>query len=88
MTDGPSRREIKRTVAKGVAELRNRPGWNPLAPSHPSAEDKLTALDQKMRTGAAYERAEACAACVEEREESGDETALCEEHLMAAMGLV
>ncbi len=87
MTDGPSRREIKRTVAKGVAALRNRPGWNPHAPSHPTAEDKLAALSQEMRTGAAYDEADACAACVAEREESGDGTALCEEHLMAAMGL-
>lgn len=41
----------------------------------------------KLRSDAAFDEAESCAACRSERRDSGDEDALCEAHLAQAMGM-
>lgn len=85
--DTPSRRELKRTAAKGVRALRNRPGWDPANHRSTSPEEQLAKLRDDAKRSESYSRADECEACRKERAESGDETALCEPHLMAAMGL-
>lgn len=87
--DTPSRRELKRTAAKGVRALRNLPGWDPAnyQSGSPGPEEQLSKLGDEARRRESYSRADDCEACIGERAESGDETALCEPHLMAAMGL-
>jgi hypothetical protein len=41
----------------------------------------------KLRADSAYEAAEDCGDCVQERAEQDDESALCERHLAQAMGM-
>ena len=48
--------------------------------------EALQRLDQELANERVYGESGACQACVEAREESGDETALCQEHFAEAMG--
>ncbi|MCO4764457.1 MAG: hypothetical protein KC502_23300 [Myxococcales bacterium] len=41
----------------------------------------------KLRTDAAFEEANDCAACTQARTESDDSDALCDDHLAQAMGM-
>ena len=60
---------------------------DPAASTRPTPEQRLADLAQSDRTEAAYETATECGECERERKETGDQTALCEEHLMAALGM-
>ena len=83
----PSNRDKKRTVAAGLRLLKNKPGWDPAATRRPDPEERLKALGDTTRRARTYQGTQTCAACAEERTQTADETALCEAHLMEAMGL-
>lgn len=85
--DTPSNREKKRTIASDLRRLRNTPGWDPTAHTRPSPEDQLRTLGDESRRDRVYDGTAECAECASERKTTGDETALCETHLMEAMGL-
>ena len=82
-----SQREKKRITSKGVRDLRKMPGWDPAKFNRESAADALQALEDSGSQSRAYADASDCDACVSERHHTGDDTALCETHLMEAMGL-
>ena len=81
-----SNRQKKKTVAAGVRELRNKPGWDPTALQKASPKEALRDLAQAERTATAYSEENTCQACEAAREKSSDETALCETHLAKLMG--
>jgi len=76
----------KRSIARQVRRLKGKPGWDPANRIVASPEDELERLDQESRTELAYAEDDECAACAEVREGAGDPSALCAEHLGAAMG--
>lgn len=85
-----SKRQKRRDTRQAAAVLRKKPGWEPLNKSfRPSPEEQLRRLAQDGRTQTAYAdpHASTCTACQEKRAEIGDDTALCTEHLAAALGL-
>ncbi len=71
---------------KAAHKLARKTGWSVDDFEAKSPIEKLQELDAKDRSKDTYEDSEACAECAKAREESGDETALCQEHLAAAMG--
>ena len=81
----PSNKEKKRSIRAGVDALRLRPGWDPSEPGAGKAE--LAHAQQADRSATVYARSDDCGACEQERASTGDSTALCEEHLAAAMGV-
>ena len=82
-----SNRERKRVVKAGVRALKSKPGWDPARFAPEDTAERLDAAQQVTRSERIYDRAVACDACAREREDTGDTTALCDEHLAAAMGL-
>lgn len=81
-----SQRQKRKLAREGAARLKRKPGWDPSKVVRASAEERLRALDQDTKNQHAYQGAEVCGACDAARAESGDETALCDEHLREAMG--
>ena len=81
-----SNRQRKKNVAQGVRRLKAKPGWDPASRVRESPEGAMARLDQESRSGKVYAEGEACQACVAARAEDGDESALCDAHLAAAMG--
>ena len=86
MSKSFSNRQKKKIAQEGARALRNRPGWNPAEFEPESPLEKLMELDQQTRDEATYQEAVACADCASVREDTGDETALCERHLAEVMG--
>lgn len=82
-----SEREKKRVVRQGLRKLRNKPGWDVDAFRAGSPQDGLRDLEQKIRGYRAYGDAADCEDCKQLRRDSGDDSALCQRHLAAAMGL-
>lgn len=82
-----SNRQKKRQAKEGAEALRQKPGWDPKAYSPKNPEEALRQLGQESRNEAAYASAAVCTECARLRQELQDETALCETHLAAAMGL-
>jgi hypothetical protein len=74
----------KASLAREVRKLKQRAGWDPSTQTRESVEDAVARLDQECRTDAAYGQNE-CADCRTARQE-GDPSALCADHLAAAMG--
>lgn len=66
--------------------LRRRGKFAPGTSVKPSPEEQLRALGQEDRNAAAFDAATNCDYCARERREKSDESALCREHLAAAMG--
>ena len=85
--DDISGREKKRIVSAGVRKLRSKPGWNPSAYDRPDPNQQLQKLADDTSQSRAYIESNDCEACRIEREQTSDNTALCEKHLMAAAGL-
>lgn len=82
-----SKREDKRLVAEGVRALKQKAGWDPAKWAQSSGSDRLEEAQSEVRSAKAYESAEQCTDCESARADLEDETALCEHHLTAAMGL-
>ena len=76
----------RRSIARQVRQLKARPGWDPAARVTQSAEETLETLDQEARNAQVYASQVECTACLEERSDSGDASALCAAHLAEAMG--
>ena len=74
-------------AAVGAAQLRKRPGWDPTKYDRQDPQEALRDLGQQQRSESAYEPQERCADCETLRQETGDETGLCEKHLGAALGM-
>lgn len=81
-----SKRAQKKMIKEGVAKLKKRPGWDPAGFVKEDPAEKLRSLDQESRNEGAYAGADVCSDCLRVREESGDDTALCDRHLQEAMG--
>lgn len=84
--DKPSNRQKRKRVAAGVRALKSRPGWDPANHVSETPQDALARLDQESRSERVYGEGDACDACAEARGASGDDSALCDAHLAAAMG--
>lgn len=76
----PSQEEINREVKK----LMNKPGWDPRRHVSEQPLEALQRLDQEARNDEIFELE--CEACLEARAQTGDQSALCAEHLAQAMG--
>ena len=81
----PSGIDIKQ-IEKEVAKLRRKEGWDPSKIAREQPMEALQRLDQEMANDRVYGESDTCEACVMAREESGHETALCQEHFAEAMG--
>jgi len=81
----PSGIDIKQ-IEREVEKLRRKEGWDPSKIAREQPMEALQRLDQELANERVYGESGACQACVEAREESGDETALCQEHFAEAMG--
>ena len=81
-----SNRQKKKATAEGVSKLRNKPGWDPSSPERESVEQQLEKLGQSERTEQAYGEGETCPKCVEARQNTNDDTALCPAHYAELMG--
>ena len=87
MTEGPSKRQRRRLAREGAAALRSRPGWDPARTAVESPRDQLAGLARAADADAMAARTVACTACAARRREDGDETALCDEHFAAFVGM-
>ncbi|GMV44322.1 MAG: hypothetical protein AMXMBFR64_60380 [Myxococcales bacterium] len=74
-----------KAIKAAARSLRSRPGWDPQRRASETDEQRLASAMQAHRNEGVYESAGACAACGELRAETGDATALCDEHLAAAL---
>ncbi len=83
MSDEISNKQRRKAAREAAHKLRRDPAWQALKTS---PMEKLEELDQKMRDARVYADAPRCEACATARENSGDDTALCEDHLAEAMG--
>ena len=71
-------------VKRAAARLRQQRGWDPNTFATEDPKERLRQLNQEHANEAIYQKV--CPDCAALREESGDETALCQEHLAEAMG--
>ena len=85
--DDMSHRERKRVVSKGLRALTAKPGWDPKNRQTHNPLDELRALEDEGNQQRAYTEADSCTACIHERTSTEDDSALCEVHLMEALGL-
>ena len=85
--DDISRREKKRITSKGVRALRTQPGWDPANYRSSDPQDALQSLAAAGAQHRAYADASDCSMCQAERQRTKDDTALCEVHLLEALGL-
>lgn len=82
MSDVPSKKDIRTEAAR----LRRRPGWNPHQRVTTDPMEQLRALDQERQNERTYDDSTDCQLCQEQRQETDDPSALCEEHLQQALG--
>jgi len=80
---GANRQDINRAARA----LRAKPGWDPGRMAREEPLEQLRQLDQHSRDERVYTEAEVCAACIQARSSAGDDTALCDLHLRAALGM-
>lgn len=81
--DEKSNRQRRKDAREGARRLRNDPAWQAL---QRDPQERLRELDQRERDARVYADATGCEQCDALRAESGDETALCPDHLAEAMG--
>ncbi len=82
-----SNRSRDKLIREGVKALRRKAGWDPSALERKSPQEQLRDLEQSEITRDSYRSAAGCEACRAERQQTGDETALCPKHFEEAMGL-
>lgn len=83
MTKKPTRKSAR----EAAHSLRKKPGWDTRKFVSKDPLEKLRELDAAERPGRVYEETQTCQECLDERDRSGDDTALCLNHLAQAMGL-
>ena len=78
-----------RSVRTSAQALRRRSEWDPerVLGKRERPEQRLAREIAAESSDAAYQAADGCEVCSAARAESGDDTALCDEHMAAAMGL-
>lgn len=81
-----SNRRKKKIVQEGLRQLKNKPGWDVEAFASRNIQDDLRDFDQQLRGNQVYQESGLCQDCVQVRNQSDDETALCDKHLAEAMG--
>lgn len=81
-----SKRQDRKEARAAAHKLRKDPSWNPAGFKPSDPRDKLRELESAERSAEAMEASSECSECAQLRATSGDETALCQEHLAAAMG--
>jgi hypothetical protein len=81
-----SQRQKKKIVQQGLRALKNKPGWDVSNFQAKDPMEELHRLDQQVRSKKTYDQSGVCPDCAALRDESGDDTALCDNHLAAAMG--
>ena len=84
---GPSKRHRRRVAREGAAALRSRPGWDPTRTAVESPVEKLAGQARAADAEAMAARGADCVACAARRQELGDETALCDAHFAALVGI-
>jgi xanthine dehydrogenase iron-sulfur cluster and FAD-binding subunit A len=87
MSEHSSNRQKKLRAKDGAAALRQKAGWDPAAFQKSSPTEQLRALEQQEKSAEAYSSAAICTACIQERAQLQDQTALCQKHLAEAMGM-
>jgi hypothetical protein len=87
MSDGPSKRARRRLAREGAAALRARPGWDPAKSAVESPIEKLAGQARAADADAMAARTAECAGCAARRRAEGDETALCDAHFAALVGI-
>lgn len=81
-----SKRQDRKEARAAAHKLRKDPSWNVEGFKAKDPFEKLRELEAAEKSAAAMESSVECAACTAARDSTGDETALCEDHLAAAMG--
>jgi hypothetical protein len=81
-----SKRQKKKIVQEGLKGLKNKPGWDVEAFRSAPPEENLRDFDQQLRGNRVFSQSDDCEDCLQLRQKSGDATALCDDHLAAAMG--
>ena len=79
---GATRKELEAQLRR----LRQTQGWNPAKLARETPMEAMERLNQKIKSEGIYGEAQACEACELLREDTQDETALCQQHLSEAMG--
>lgn len=83
-----SSKNSKRKAAREAAHKlrKSNPDWDPTQFKAKDPIEKLRELESEQKSAETYAGSAECEACTAEREKSGDETALCDQHLAEAMG--
>ena len=84
---GTSKRQRRRLARAGAAALRARPGWDPARTAVESPVEKLAGAERTADAEAMAARTVECTACAARRREQGDESALCDAHFAALVGI-
>jgi len=88
VSDAP-KRPSKRSAREGARRLRQQADWDPekVLADRRNARERLSEVVQDARAEKVYSQSDDCAECKEARQELDDETALCELHLLSALGM-
>jgi hypothetical protein len=82
-----SRRQQRRLAREGAAALRGRPGWDPSRTAVEGPVDDLARQARAEDAAAMAARSVDCADCAARRRDLGDESALCDAHFAALVGI-
>ncbi len=79
----------KTELRRQAQRLRRSAEWDPerVLAKRVDPSERWMESEQARHCEATYETAASCEACAQAQREASDATALCEKHLMAAMGL-
>lgn len=81
-----SKRQDRKNARAAAHKLRKDPSWSTEGFKAKDPMEKLRELEVAEKSAKAMDASSECASCADERETTGDETALCQEHLADAMG--
>ena len=88
MSDTP-KRPSKRSAREGARRLRRQADWDPekVLANRQNARERLSEVVQDARAEKVYSQSDDCVECAKARLDLDDETALCEAHLLSALGM-
>ena len=81
-----SKRQDRKKAREAAHKLRKDASWDTSSFKPKDPLEKLRELDAAEKSEQAMRASEACENCTKVRAETGDDTALCDDHLAAAMG--
>ena len=81
-----SKRQDRKKAREAAHKLRKDPSWNPSGFKAKDPMEKLRELEAQEKSEEAMQASQECADCSAARKETNDDTALCDDHLAAAMG--